>query len=225
MAALAQEHQIPFVIDLGSGNLVDFKSLGLPAEPTVKDAISNGADLVTFSGDKLLGGPQAGIIAGRADLIAKIKSNPLKRALRLDKMTLAGLIEVLKLYRNPDQLTHKLPTLRLLTRSFEDIQTQCERLVNAIKQKVNPTFKVSVEPCFSQIGSGSLPVDTLESSAIKLTPISGEDRDMRNLADYLRACAIPVIGRIHKGSLWLDLRCLETHQETELLDQLDQIHL
>ena len=204
----------------GSGNLVDFKALGLPEEPTVAQAVANGADLVTFSGDKLLGGPQAGMIAGRADLIAMIKKNPLKRALRLDKMTLAALAEILKLYRHPAQLTDKLPTLRLLTRNASDIRERARSLVPLVSRQLAPHYIASVEDCLSQIGSGSLPVETLPSAAIRIQPLSGDDGDLRQLAERLRRLPVPVIGRLHKGALWLDLRCLEAEQETEFSNQL-----
>ncbi len=223
LAALAKEHNLPFVIDLGSGNLVEFKSLGLPDEPTAAEALANGADLVTFSGDKLLGGPQSGLIAGRADLIAMIKKNPLKRALRLDKMTLAALAEILKLYRHPKTLTQKLPTLRLLTRDVADIRQQAEVLLGAVSRTLEPRYTVSVEDCLSQIGSGSLPVETLPSAAIRIAPRSGEDGELRQLSERLRKLPTPVIGRLHKGALWLDLRCLETEQEAQFINQLDAL--
>ncbi|MGB1141837.1 MAG: L-seryl-tRNA(Sec) selenium transferase, partial [Halioglobus sp.] len=214
LAALAHEHALPFVIDLGSGNLVDFRMLGLPDEPTAAEALANGADLVTFSGDKLLGGPQAGLIAGRADLVAQVKKNPLKRALRLDKMTLAALAEVLKLYRDTDLLVQKLPTLRLLTRKAEDIRKQAESLLDGVAAALAPNYRVSVDNCLSQIGSGSLPVESLPSAALTIQPISEEDSELRALAQRLRELPLPVIGRMHKGALWLDLRCLEPGQET-----------
>lgn len=214
LAALAHEHALPFVIDLGSGNLVDFRMLGLPNEPTAAEALANGADLVTFSGDKLLGGPQAGLIAGRADLVAQVKKNPLKRALRLDKMTLAALAEVLKLYRDTDLLVQKLPTLRLLTRKAEDIRKQAESLLDGVAAALAPNYRVSVDNCLSQIGSGSLPVESLPSAALTIQPISEEDSELRALAQRLRELPLPVIGRMHKGALWLDLRCLEPGQET-----------
>jgi L-seryl-tRNA(Ser) seleniumtransferase len=225
LAALAHEHDLPFVIDLGSGNLADFRALGLPEEPTVAQALANGADLVTFSGDKLLGGPQAGIIAGRADLVASIRKNPLKRALRLDKMTLAALAEILKLYRDPEQLPRKLPTLRLLTRDVAAIRAQAEALLPTIARALAGGFEVSIEDCLSQIGSGSLPVDTLPSAAIRIQPVSGEDSDIRDLAHKLRALPVPVIGRIHKGAIWLDLRCLESEQATVFSAQLAELSL
>jgi len=225
LAALAHEHELPFVVDLGSGNLVDFQALGLPDEPTVAQALDNGADLVTFSGDKLLGGPQAGLIAGRADLIEMINRNPLKRALRLDKMTLAALAEILKLYRNPQQLTNKLPTLRLLTRRAEDITEQAAALQPDVARQLTPRFEVSVEQCLSQIGSGSLPVETLPSAALRITPRSGEDSEVRELAQRLRQLPVPVIGRMHKGALWLDLRCLEAEQESAFRSQMGALSL
>lgn len=223
LAALAREYDLPFVIDLGSGNLVDFKALGLPAEPTAADALANGADLVTFSGDKLLGGPQAGLIAGRADLVAMIKKNPLKRALRLDKMTLAALAEILKLYRNPEQLTRKLPTLRLLTRSTADIRAQAENLLSGIARCLDTRYRVSVEDCLSQIGSGSLPVETLPSAALKIQPASAKDSELRELAEQLRRLPTPVIARLHKGALWLDLRCLEPEHEAAFTSQMEAL--
>ena len=211
LAALASEHQIPFVHDLGSGNLVNFRALGLPDEPTAAQALANGADLITFSGDKPLGGPQAGLIAGRADLITQIKRNPLKRALRLDKMTLAALAEVLKLYRDPQTLTEHLPSLRLLTRPQCAIRDRAETLLPAVQTAVSPYYDVAVADCLSQIGSGSLPVETLPSAALHIVARSGQDKDLRHLADTLRQLPLPVIGRLHKNALWLDLRCLEAN--------------
>ena len=221
LAKLAKEQQLPFVIDLGSGNLVNFEALGLPDEPTAAQAIEVGADLITFSGDKLLGGPQAGLIAGRADLIKSIKQNPLKRALRLDKMTIAALAEVLKLYRSPQQVIQRLPTLRLLTRSQVEIRAQATSLLPALLQALQPRYQVSVADCFSQVGSGSLPVETIASAALKIQPHSGEGHELRELADSLRKLPLPVIGRLHKNAVWLDLRCLEADQQQAFVEQLD----
>ena len=225
LAALAAEHQLPFVVDLGSGNLVDFAALGLPDEPTAATAIANGADLITFSGDKLLGGPQAGLIVGRADLIEAIKQNPLKRALRLDKMTLAALEAVLKLYRDPQRLCQRLPALRLLTRKQAAIRAQALALLPALQDALAPRFEVTVVDCHSQIGSGSLPVETLASAALRIAPVSGEDSEPRELADRLRQLDLPIIGRLHKSALWLDLRCLEPDMERVFLAQLASLTL
>jgi L-seryl-tRNA(Ser) seleniumtransferase len=218
LAAIAHQAGLPLVADLGSGNLVDFEAHGLPPEPTVQQVLAQCIDLVTFSGDKLLGGPQAGIIAGRADLVERVQCNPLKRAVRLDKMTLAALHEVLCLYRDPDTLCQRLPTLRLLTRDAQEIEASAQLLSPGLASAL-PDFDVQVQPCMSQVGSGSLPVDTLSSHALVLTPRSGDDRDLRELARRLRRAHRPVIGRVHRGSLWLDLRCLEPGEESELLEQ------
>ena len=218
LAALAREHGLPFVIDLGSGNLLDFAALGLPAEPTAMQAIAAGADVITFSGDKLLGGPQTGLIAGRRDLLEQINRNPLKRALRLDKLNLAALAEVLKLYRRPERLLLELPTLRQLTRSLADIQSQARRLQPALSKTLGSDFEVSVQDCASQIGSGALPVATLPSAALHVLPRSGADAGIGGLAQKFRRFSWPVIGRLHKGALWLDLRCLE--DEATFLEQI-----
>lgn len=216
LAILAHQHDLPLVSDLGSGCLVDFSSLGLPAEPTAAEMIADGVDLITFSGDKLLGGPQAGVIAGKRELIDMINSNPLKRALRLDKMTLAALAEVLKLYRNPDSLLQRLPTLRQLTRPLADIQQQAERLLPLLAASL-PRLQVDAVACQSQIGSGALPVENIASVAISLTPPAG--MDVAALAGQFRQLPMPVIGRLQKGALWLDLRCLE--DEAAFLSQLE----
>ena len=210
LATLAHERGLPFVVDMGSGSLVDFAALGLPAEPTVAATVAQGADVITFSGDKLLGGPQCGIVAGRRDLIERIRKNPLKRVLRLDKLNLAALAEVLKLYRNPATLKERLPTLRLLTRPLADIEGQAWRVQPAIAAALAVRFRVTVAPCHSQIGSGALPVETLPSAAIEIAPVSGDDGELRSLAEALRGLPLPIVGRLSSGRLLLDCRCLES---------------
>ena len=213
LAQLAHNHDLPVVIDLGSGNLVDLGGYGLPAEPTVKQTLDSGADLVTFSGDKLLGGPQCGIIAGKQELITSIKNNPLKRALRVDKMTLAALAEVLKLYRNPDRLAQQLPTLAALTRAPATIRAQAERLAPGLAQALAPRYTVTVSACQSQIGSGALPLETLPGYALEIRAADASDAAIRELAATLRRLPTPVIGRIHNSACYLDLRCLDREQD------------
>ncbi len=214
LASIARHAGLPMVDDLGSGSLLDLTSWGLPHERTPREAITAGADLVTFSGDKLLGGPQAGLVVGRSELIAKLNRNPLKRALRLDKARLAALEAVLLLYLHPEQLPERLPTLRLLTRTAEDIRATAERVAPALRAAF-PQRQVTTHACRSQIGSGALPVDLLPSVAVTLT---GDGLD--TLAAELRTLPIPVIGRIGQGRLWLDCRCLEAEAETGFTEQL-----
>jgi L-seryl-tRNA(Ser) seleniumtransferase len=211
LAAIARERGVPMVHDLGSGTLVDLARFGLAHEPTVAEAIADGADLVTFSGDKLLGGPQAGFIVGRKDLLEKINTNPMKRALRVDKMRLAILEATLKLYRDPDRLAQRLPTLRLLARPKADITALAQRLVAPMAAAVGAAFDVGVIDCASQIGSGALPVETVPSAglAIRLKAARGEGRALAALAAELRKLPVPVVGRIEEQALVLDLRCLE----------------
>lgn len=223
IASLARECELPFVIDLGSGNLLDFAALGLPHEPTVADAIDSGADLVSFSGDKLLGGPQAGIIAGKRVLIDQIKQNPLKRALRLDKMTLAALEAVLRLYRNPATLAQHLPGLRQLTRPTADIEMMAARIVTPLAGVVAPHYEVSIRGGFSQIGSGAMPVETLATTCLHLHPSSQSDSALRRLAAAFRELPLPVIGRLKNGALILDLRTLE--DELQFLQQLPRLRV
>ncbi|MBX4774501.1 L-seryl-tRNA(Sec) selenium transferase, partial [Klebsiella oxytoca] len=217
LAELGRELNIPVVADLGSGSLVDLSQYGLPKEPMPQEMIAAGVSLVSFSGDKLLGGPQAGIIVGKKSLIARLQSHPLKRALRADKMTLAALEATLRLYLHPEKLAAELPTLRLLTRQADDIRQQAERIRTALVAHY-ADFDLRVEPCLSQIGSGSLPVDRLPSAALTLTPRDGRGSQLEALAARWRLLSVPVIGRIYDGRLWLDLRCLE--DETRFMEML-----
>jgi L-seryl-tRNA(Ser) seleniumtransferase len=194
--------------------LVDLAAWGLPHEPTPQESLRAGADLVSFSGDKLLGGPQAGLVVGQAELIGRLNSNPLKRALRLDKARLAALEQVLLLYLSPERLAEELPTLRLLSRSAEDIRETALRLSVALHGKW-PERLIAVEACHSQIGSGALPVDLLASFAVT---IGGGNPEI--LASRLRDLPRPVIGRIAERRLWLDCRCLEATEEAGFIAQL-----
>lgn len=222
VAALAHARGLPATVDLGSGTLVDLTQFGLPKEDTVRETIAAGADLVTFSGDKLLGGPQAGLLVGRADLIRKVKKNPLKRALRVSKLTLAALEPVLQLYRAPEFLAQRLTTLRLLTRPLRDIQPQAERLRGVLAHAAGPGYAVEAVPMFSQIGSGALPIDQLPSYglAVRHAGTGRPGRHLDRLETLLRKLPVPVIGRIADDALWLDLRCLEDRDEAAFAAQL-----
>ena len=209
LARIAAAAGAPYAVDLGAGQLVDLARYGLPQEPMPGQALAAGAGLVTFSGDKLLGGPQAGIVVGRANLIAALKQNPMRRAMRLGKLSLAALEAVLRLYRDPDRLAERLPALRTLTRPVEEIEAQAHRLAPAVEG-------AEVVTVASQIGSGSLPVERLESRALALSAPGGKALEARAAA--FRRLPVPVIGRISEGRLLFDLRTLD--DEDAFLSQL-----
>lgn len=226
LAPLAREHGVALVTDLGSGSLVDMAQYGLPHEPTPQEMLSAGCGVVTFSGDKLLGGPQAGLIVGERDLITRIRKFPMKRALRLSKLPLAALEATLMLYLQPELLTRDLPTLRWLTRSQEQVAQMAATLLQPLQTALAGRYTVSLQEMSSQIGSGSLPVDRLPSSGLAIAPILSGKRGIGSaldgLAEALRRLPVPIIGRVSDDRLLLDCRCLDRAED--VLIQLDALH-
>lgn len=222
LAELASAAGVPLLNDLGSGSLIDLSRYGLAKEPTVREAVVDGASLVTFSGDKLLGGPQAGFIVGDRALIEQINRNPLKRALRVDKLRLAALEATLNLYRDPDRLAQRLPTLRFLARRQADIQAQAHRLQASVAAQLGDDFTVATGDCLSQVGSGALPLDTLASAALVIRARNSQHA-LETLAADLRALPRPILGRVAEGALRLDLRCLRDADEAAFLDSLAKL--
>lgn len=224
LARLAHERGLPLISDLGAGALVDLRRWGLPHEHTPTEMIAAGVDLVTFSGDKLLGGPQAGIIVGRGDLVQRINRNALKRALRMDKLRIAALDAVLRIYSDPDRLRERLPVLRSLSRPLADIEAQGNRVLPCLAAGLAGAATVAVESCASQPGSGSLPAEGLPSACLAIRPAGGRRSVTARVEDLARAfrdLPIPVIGRVHDGVLYFDLRCLD--DEAGFLAQLGSL--
>ncbi len=209
LVPLARARGLPVIEDLGSGTLVDLETWGLPHEPTAREAIEAGIDVVTFSGDKLLGGPQAGLVVGRKALIERIAKNPLKRALRLDKVRLAALEATLRLYADPERLVQRLPTIRHLARPPLEIRAQADRLLPAFAAALGKDRQAGIQPVRGQIGSGALPVDLLPSFALCVRGPNKKGGGLDKLADAFRKLPIPVIGRIEDGALLFDLRTLD----------------
>ena len=229
LAALAHLHGLPLAVDLGSGALIDLAPYGLPREPMVRECLDHGADLVTFSGDKLLGGPQAGLVAGRAELVGKLARNPMKRALRCDKLTLAALDATLRLYDDPGRLGMRLPVLRRLTRPLAELDALADEIAGPLGRALAGVASVETASSRCQIGSGAQPGARIESRALVLRPPGGRKgkgkrgagRAVEALAAAFRALPLPVIGRIEDGALWLDLRGLD--EAGRLLDQIDRL--
>jgi L-seryl-tRNA(Ser) seleniumtransferase len=204
LVEIARAHNLEVVEDLGSGALIDLSALGLPREPIVRERVAAGAGLVTFSGDKLLGGPQAGIIVGRRHLIERLKRNPLWRALRCDKLRLAALGATLQLYQQSRNLAEELPTLRILTRTGADVASVAARAREILTERLGAEFNIEIVAAAAQIGSGSQPVARLASSALRIAhPVLSADAIA---AGFRRA---KVIGRVHDGAFMLDLRTIE----------------
>jgi L-seryl-tRNA(Ser) seleniumtransferase len=210
VARLAREANLPSVYDMGSGVLLDIDRFGLAHEPTVGEMVGSGVDLVTFSGDKLLGGPQAGFIVGRKDLIASVNRNPMKRAMRLDKIRMAALEATLRLYRDPDRLLERLPTYRFIRRSRAELREIGRLVLPDIRASLSAEFDVELVDCEGEIGSGAMPTERIPSAGISVRPRARRNgRALIALAAELRRLPIPVVGRIEGGALILDLRCLD----------------
>jgi L-seryl-tRNA(Ser) seleniumtransferase len=223
LAGLTRERGVPLVWDLGSGSLADLSRHGLPREPMPGEALAAGADLVTFSGDKLLGGPQAGIVVGRREAVDALRRNPLRRALRVDKFTLAALAAVLRAWSEPERAVRELPTPALLLRPRAEIRAVAERVAPHLASALGAAWRVEVIECASQIGSGALPVEQLPSAGLAVTPTAaqGRGRALAGLHDRLRALPRPVVGRVTEDRLLLDLRTLR--EEEAFLAQLPEL--
>ncbi len=218
LVELSRERSIPFVLDLGSGALVDLQKLGIPREPLPQDSIENGVDLVTFSGDKLMGGPQAGIIVGKAEYIKRLNTNPLKRALRLDKVSLAILDETLKKYEDGTTVQNNIQLLKDLTVSTKQLEHRA-RLVAELLRNALSNAKVEVTETHSVIGSGAQPDTRLSSIAISITHES--ERVLGEIEKRLRSLSPPVLGRRSKSRILLDMRGAQPLDE--LVDTLQQL--
>jgi len=216
LAALARQTETYFIEDLGSGVLVDLSPYGLPDEPVVRDVLAAGVDLVTFSGDKLLGGPQAGIIAGRRVLIEKIKKHPMARAVRIDKLSLAALHATLELYRAPNDPVAHIPVLQMLSESVETVDQRARDLCAQIN--AHPALKAKLVPTTARAGAGSLPLQDLPSVAVA---IASDSLSAEALASAFRSASPPIIGRISKDRFLLDMKAVADH-EISMIDDAAQ---
>jgi L-seryl-tRNA(Ser) seleniumtransferase len=213
LVALGRKHQLPVIDDIGSGALLDFQRFGFQGEPVARDSIAAGADLVLFSGDKLLGGPQAGILAGRKDLIERINKDPLMRALRLDKMTLAALECTLRLYLSKAKALAEVPVLHMLGIPLAELRRRAEALGCRLRQ-INGLASVVVQEAMAYVGGGSLPDQAMKSVVVAIAAVAASDAD---LALRLRQGEPAVIGRLQDGKLLLDLRTVFVQQEEQLV--------
>lgn len=219
LAALGKERGIPVLEDLGSGLLLDLSPFGLPREPTVRETLATGIDLVTFSGDKLLGGPQAGLIVGRKEIVARLKQHPLARALRLDKMTLAALEATLRLYLDPQRALKEVPTLRLLATPAEELQQCCQELLRQLQTACGDRAECAIIASPATVGGGAMPLAELPGFAIT---VNASRRSPQQLAERLRRGEVPVVARIQDDHLLLDPRTLLPGEEPLLISALRQ---
>lgn len=216
---LAKEHGIPVIEDLGSGVLIDLSKYGITYEPTVQDSIAKGADVVCFSGDKLLGGPQAGIIIGRKKYIDMMKKNQLTRALRIDKFTAAALEMVLQEYLSEEKAIRNIPVLRMITRSLEDVTWKAEKLCRLLKEADLPA-RIELEACESQIGGGSLPLERIPSMAVAIHP---EKISVAELEERMRHLPVPIIPRVANDTVLMDVRTIERRFFQIIVDQMKEL--
>ncbi|MDH3443051.1 MAG: L-seryl-tRNA(Sec) selenium transferase [Deltaproteobacteria bacterium] len=210
LVVIGKRHKIPVMEDLGSGALIDLSRYGLPREPIVAERIDAGADVVTFSGDKILGGPQAGLMVGRKDLIGQINKNHLQRALRCGKLTLAALEATLRLYRQSPDIAQAIPTLRAFTRPLDEIRAMAEKAATLLSAMLGKEFRVELEDSTSQVGSGAMPTEGLPTVVIA---VEHENLSANAIASKFRGAAPPVLGRIKDDRFLLDLRTIDDAQD------------
>ena len=215
MVKLGRKHGIAVMEDLGSGSLVDMSRFGLPGEPTVQDVLKAGVDVVTFSGDKLLGGPQAGIIVGKQTYIEKIKKNPLNRALRIDKFTLASLESTLRSYYELEQALVEIPTLRMIAEKPSTIKKRAQRFLKKAGNKIASSCLCRVVATKSRVGGGALPEYALDSWAVEMTLL---DRAVHILERDFHSLTIPLVGRIENDRYLIDFRTIQVSEVNELAD-------
>jgi len=220
LVALGQKHSIPVVEDLGSGCLVDLSRFGLMKEPTVQEVVASGVDVVTFSGDKLLGGPQAGIIVGRRKIIDSIKHNPLNRALRIDKFTLSALESILRLYRDERTVIDSIPTLSMIATPLEVVDDRAKRLLRRLRRDLSEYCECSVVDTVSRVGGGAMPEQNIASRSVEIVPHA---RSVSSLERALRQQNIPVIARIEDDRLLIDLRTVRDDELVLLYDAFMEI--
>ena len=221
LTELGAQHGIPTMEDLGSGALIDMTAYGLPHEPLVGERIASGVDVVTFSGDKLLGGPQAGIIVGKSEWIEKMRKNPMMRALRVDKLIIAGLSATLQRYLiGGETITEQFPMLNRYTRAVEVLHAVAAELRTQLQDLFGEKVEVQVSETFGQIGSGALPVETLPSVALVLEPLN---ISAEMLASHFRDATVPVIGRIKDDRFWLDLRTIYEREQTWIIEAATEV--
>jgi len=206
LVGLGRKYSIPVMEDLGSGCLIDLSRYGLKKEPTVQDSVEKGADIITFSGDKMLGGPQCGIILGKKDIISKIKANQLNRALRVDKLTLIALQETLSMYRDEEKAIRQIPTLRMICQSYPSVCRKGERLRGLIGKIDTSNFVISLSDGFSQVGGGALPLEEIKSRLLCLSP---RRLSASHIVEFLRSYDPPVVVRLEKNNVLLDLRTIQ----------------
>lgn len=217
LVQIGWEHQIPVYVDLGSGVMFDLRLYGIGDEPTVQEVVSKGADLVSFSGDKLLGGPQAGIIVGRKPLIDRLKKNQLNRALRVDKFTLAALEATLRLYLFPEQAKQAIPTLQMILTPLEVLREKAESLRQRLLEPLAGLADIGIEQGSSEVGGGSLPGVTLPTWLVWIKPLT---ISLSELEKSLRTGHPPVIGRLWRERFWLDVRTIEAYEIADCADSL-----
>ena len=217
LSTVAQEHNLPLIDDLGSGALLDLKEFGIESEPLVQDSIKTGVDVACFSGDKLIGGPQAGIIVGKELTIRRIRKNPLKRALRVGKLTIAGMEATLRLFLNLEKLKDKHPVYKMFSLTIDELEKRGQRILKKLQAEIKVNVEFSLIDGGSQVGSGSVPVETIPTRLLKVQPAT---LSAENLAKKLRANNPPVFARIHKEAVLFDLRTIREQEDALAVEAL-----